>query len=180
MIYVALDLARVSGAAWGPAFERPTFQTWTLGEVHSPLGARGVELAQRLRQLINDVCPGKVFIEAPMRMSGAMRKGSNADTLLQLHGLVFLAQTVCWKAGVECKLYERQAVLKHFTGQPRYKDSKDGKRACMTRIKQIWGVEVREDEADAGALLHYGCALNEPKAYIKARGSEPVMIDGRA
>ena len=173
-MFTALDLARVSGVAWGDAFSRPNFETWVLGAVHTPLGARGVELMARLTRHLDSVKPDCVFIEAPIRMTGALRKGSSAETILQLNGLVFVAQTVCHSRRVPMKLHERQKVLKHFTGRPTY-PSGEGKRACQQRIRQIWGVDVPEDEADAGALLHYGCALEDGNAFVKARLTEPAM-----
>ena len=178
-MYLALDLARVSGVAWGDPFDlhaRPSFESWTLGEPNSPLGARGLDLMQRLERHLYNFPPAKVFIEKPMRVTGMLKKGgADQSTIMQLNGLVFIALTICWSRRIPTALHERQDVLKHFTGQPRYKDGKDGKRACQTRIKQIWGLIVGEDAADAGALLHYGAALEDQFAFLEARANEPVM-----
>jgi hypothetical protein len=176
VIVTALDLARVSGVAFGPPFAQPTFQTWTLGEVGSPLGERGCELLRRLNDHLARIEPARVYVEAPMRPRIAVGKdGGNAATALQLNGLVFLALTVCWSRRVPTVMLDRRPALKHFTGQAGYKDRDAAKRACKARIRQLWRVDVGLDEADAGALLDYGCSLDNPKAFMQSRMSQPPM-----
>jgi hypothetical protein len=165
-VYAALDLAKSSGVCWGEAFQPPTFETWVFKAKSRP--ARFHELRIALAELLYRAKPAKVFIEEPVSPHILAGIGSSVETALQLNGMVALAEELCWHRGVATELFNRQKVLGHFTGQPRFKKKDDGKRACLVRCKQLgWDAEGF-DQADAAALWDYGCARESPSAWALA------------
>lgn len=178
MIYASLDLAKQTGVCWGTPGGRPEFETWQLGGMSLERGFRGVELMKKLVDFLAYVKPAKVFIEEPITPQGQMNAGSSLEVTIALQGYVFLAETVCFSRGVPTILYARQDVLKHFTGQSRYKQKGAGKKACMMRSLQLRWQPANEDEADAGALWHYGCAEEDRASYLKRAAGEPPKVRG--
>jgi len=174
VIYGALDLAKQSGVCWGEKDGRPAFETWQLGGQARARGARGIALMTKLVDWLAYAKPGLVFIEAPLNPSAMKNKHSGQDTNIALTGYVFMAETICHSRGVPTKLYERQKILGHFTGSERYKVPGMAKRQCMVRACQLRWQPANEDEADAGALWHYGIAQEDRAAFLKRAGVEPV------
>ena len=180
MIRTALDLARVTGVVWGHPFERPQTARWILGNPDSPPGDLGLRLMDKLCDHVDVTGTGGVFIEQPLAphefpKDKRGRAQINLMTVLKLHGYVFTALTVCRSRNIPAQMYHRQDVLAHFTGQPRFRERDDGKRACVARAKIIYGLDIGYDEADALALWDLGCARETPKAYLQARLERPIL-----
>lgn len=173
MIYGALDLAKQSGVAWGEPMGRPEFETWQLGGQALQRGHRGMALMSKLVAWLDYVKPDMVFIEQPVPPQGQMRAGSNLDVTIALQGYVFMAETVCFSRKVPTRLYDRQDILGHFTGKRVYKVKGGGKKACMARACQLRWQPGNEDEADAGALWHYGIAQENRAAHLQRSIIEP-------
>jgi hypothetical protein len=174
MIYGALDLAKQSGVAWGKPGGRPEFDTWQLGGAALQRGKRGLALMGFLVEWLADVKPDLVFIEGPMNSGGQANAGSTLDTTIALQGYILIAEMVCFSRGVPTKLLDRQDVLGHFTGRRTYKQKGMGKKMCMMRACQFGWRPENEDEADAGAMWHFGCAEEDRAAYLKRVGAEPA------
>ena len=180
MICSALDLAKQSGVCWGEPNGKPEFETWTLGGADTPRGKRGANLMRKLVEHIAYVKPDLIFIEAPLTAAVLADIGSTQDTTLALQGFVFVAETVAFSRGVETRLIERQDALLHFTGSKKYPRAiKDAaKKACMARCSQLRWIVADYDQADAGALWHYGCATLNPTAAALA-GVEAAVRHSR-
>jgi hypothetical protein len=178
-IYAALDLARVSGICWGELNGKPSFDTWTLGSKADARGDIGLQMMRRMVEFITTVRPVKFFIETPMEARVLVAIGSSLNTTIQLQGLVFLAETVAHSRGVPTQLLTRQDALRHFTGQKSFPKSlgKDAaKKACLVRCTQLRWMVAGYDEADAGALWHFGCAREDPRGYALAGVNEAVKV----
>lgn len=178
MIYGALDLAKQTGVAWGEPGGRPVFETWPLGGQSLERGRRGANLMRKLVTWLEYVKPDKVFIEGPMNPSAMKNKHSGQDTNLALMGYIFVAETVCFTRGVPTVLLDRQDILSHFTGHSRYKVPGMAKKNCMVRACQLRWQPANEDEADAGAMWHYGCSLEDQAAFLKRAALEPPRTRG--
>lgn len=181
LVTAALDLAKVSGVCWGEPFSTPFFETWVLGGADTPRGQRGKNLMAKLVEFIARVRPEKIYIEAPLTARVLAEIGSNSDTTIALQGFVMIAETVAFTRGVPTELLERKAVLQHFTGQPSFsrRDKNGAKKACLARCGQLRWPVAGYDEADAGALWHYGCARDNPRAFALAGVGEAVRTHRR-
>jgi hypothetical protein len=180
LIRTALDLARITGVVWGRPFERPQTDRWMLGGADTPVGDLGLELMDKLCDHIDVKKPGAIFIEQPLAphefpKDAKGRAQINLQTALKLNGYVFMAITVCRSRNIPVKMFHRQEVLAHFTGQSRYREKDAGKRACVARARQLYQLDIGYDEADALALWDLGCALENQKAYIAARLNGPLL-----
>jgi hypothetical protein len=176
VIYGALDLAKQSGVCWGEPNGRPSFETWHLGGQALERGQRGAALMTKLVSWIAYAKPDLVFIEAPISAVAGVARGTSIDTSIALQGFILIAETVCYTRKIPTKLIERQDALYHFTGRARYKVKGQAKKACMARCCQLRWQPANEDEADAGAMWHYGCAKEDPRAFALAGVNEAVKI----
>jgi hypothetical protein len=176
VIYGALDLAKQSGICWGEPFGRPSFDTWQLGGGALARGMRGEALMRHLVRWIAEVKPDLVFIEAPLSASAGKDRGTSIDTSIALQGYIMIAETVCYTRKVPTKLIERQDALRHFTGRARYSVKGQAKKACMARCCQLRWQPGNEDEADAGALWHFGCAQEDPRGFALAGVNNAVKV----
>ena len=93
MTTLALDLAASTGVAWGIPFQSPTLETWKLRGKNR--GERGLDLMGRLSALLRKETVSQVFIEKPMEPERLAKMDATGFGVIQLNGLVFLAETVC-------------------------------------------------------------------------------------
>jgi hypothetical protein len=172
---LALDLAASTGMAVGVPFETPTLERWKL--LGATRGERGLDLIKRLTRTISEAGPiTHITIEKPLEPERLAKLDTTGWGVIQLNGLVFLAETIA----AAHDIHDRQDVLRHFTGIARYKVNEDGKRACVVRCKQLWGLTVGYDEADAGALWDYANAKLNPRGYALAGVNRPFRPFSRA
>lgn len=177
-VYTGLDLARVSGIAYGVPFERPRTELWELSPQDGAWGARGLKLMQFLTEHLDQVKPAKVFIERPLKPIARSRVDNSFEQNFLGNGLAFMAVTICHSRQVPWVLIDRQDVLLHFTKQARYSEKHAGKKACVIRCRQVYGMSVGYDEADATALWDLGCARENPQAYALAGVQRPIVLTG--
>lgn len=179
-VILALDLATVTGWAYGPAGARPRFGTWKLGKPGTPRPARLLVLRGYLADFlaVNDNID-EVAYEAPMKPRVMARVGSTPDTAILLLSACAVAEIACYEAGVDYSMHDVQAVREHFTGQRRYRDqwcpielktvsSREwAKRATIARCKQLGSLVRNDNEADAVALHDYVASVRYPPAALR-------------
>jgi len=171
-LILALDPATTSGVAFGKPGDTPSFRTWRLkGENR---GVKGVAFLGFMRDLLDEVEPERVFIESPMGIIAATKKGGiPPETILLLNGLVMLAETACASRRVPCELLDRNRAVFHFCGR-KPKVAGTAKAMCQSRARLLgWPVQTL-DEADAAALWDLGCCLANPRAQVQAMIDRPL------
>lgn len=167
---LALDLARITGWAYGRPGEVPRTGSKELAPAGSGNGTVGRGLLRWMTGFL-EVSPAKtVYIEAPLDPRH-MGKKSNMATARQLLGLCFLAETIAEAKGIyRVREAGVQDVREIFVGKRR---PEDGKEAVQRRCRQL-GWEISDDNAaDAAALFAFAC-------HVEARGvalGQGVTID---
>ncbi|PZU95499.1 MAG: hypothetical protein DI527_00385 [Chelatococcus sp.] len=159
-LILALDLARVTGWAYGRAGEVPRCGSKELATAGSGNGTVGRGLLRWMTGFLAISPVEAIYVEAPRDP----RHMGNKTTLLtarQLIGLCFLADTVAEASGIyRVREADVQDVREVFLGQRRPPDGKD---AVQRRCRQLGWSAGDDNAADAAALWAFGC-------HVEARG----------
>lgn len=139
---LALDIALKTGFAYG-AEGQVTFGTRDFTGLAKDNAVRGRRFRHWLCELMTEIEPQKLVIEAPVYFSG-QRGGATA----LLHGLAWEAHRAAELRGIPRKEVYPVSIKKFITGNARAKKP-EVMRAVMNRGYQI----TNDNEADAVALL---------------------------
>jgi hypothetical protein len=153
---LALDLARVTGFAYGDGINNPISGSVVLAPPSASNASTGRGLLRWLTGFLTLSPASCVYIEAPLDPR-AMGKKTSMMSARQLIGLAYLAETIVTAKGVDRVREARvQQVRKFFVGSAR---PDDGKAAVMRRCREL-GLKYSDDNAaDAIALLAYAHSI---------------------
>jgi len=139
------------------------------------MGARGLRMLTRLSHHFDEFKPDVVWVEEPISNQSAERIGTNIETRIQLDGLVYMVHAIAHSRSIRVRMAERQSILKHFTGRPRYKEKDGGKKACLVRCKHLGWIADGYDQGDAAALWDFACAFEAPRAWTADASDRPTL-----
>ncbi len=168
----ALDLATVTGLAYGTGVEPPVLERWDLR-----IGGnedRGLQLMRKLSRHLDEYRPHIVYVERSLAPAVLAQIGATAETNEFLAGIVFLAKTILRSRKTLCEVTDRQKVLKHFVGASRFAKKGDAKKAVKVRCKQLGWAYQDDNDADAAALWDFGVSYQNPKAFMLAAQRRPL------
>jgi len=162
-IVLALDLATVTGFAWGRPGEVPEFGSYRFAKPGSSRALIYRNFRLWLDLKVSACKPELVVFESaavPSIMSGK----TNIDTTKVLFGLTEHLEE--WAQGrVELREASVSQVRSHFIGQNM--KAKIAKPMTVDRCRERgWNVET-DDEADACALWDYQCCWLRPDIAVK-------------
>jgi hypothetical protein len=148
---LALDLSSAVGWAYGHQPQELAHGTWQLPMVGGE-GARGAAFAERLAELLEEVEPAHLVLEAPLPPLAQ----TNMRSARQQYGLTWQAHTEAWHARCAVSEINAQAVRDELLGC-RY--SKDVVKREVLRYCHRRGIKVATHHAADAALVwlwHYG------------------------
>lgn len=155
MVILALDVATVTGFAFGKVGSIPTSGSVRLKSPDDESGRACRKLGIWLRDQFTLTKPDLVVVEAPLNIGGVI---SNPATISLLHRLVGGVETICGPYGVRCASVNVQTVRRHFIGKGR---PPNPKQEVLERCKQLGWIDKTSkdhDRADALALWDYAQA----------------------
>lgn len=155
MKIIALDLATKCGVAIGCPGNAPVFSTEILGKAGEAHGARFAQAVRMMNRLIKEHEPDFIALEAPIGVHGGGSK-KRPEVLMGLRACVM---AVAHMRHVPFEQYEVRTIRKHFLGNGGLNRAA-AKAAAIKRCQMLGWNPKNDDEADAGALWDYACALN--------------------
>jgi len=147
---LALDLStRVGWAAWAPGESCPAWGVQSLPRTGSDVGRYLDAYRVWLAEMINQLSPGRVVMEAPILPST-----TNLATTRKLYGLAGVTELVARDHEVAAMEVNNAQVRRHFAGVGRGK-REAMKRAVVNACRERGWQPDTDDEADALAVLDY-------------------------
>ena len=159
---LALDLATVTGWAYGEPGNAPEFGSLRFAKPGAPHG----EVYRGMRAWLNDWITDSSLIvyESPAAASVMMGK-TNLDTLRLLIGLCEHVEELCY-GRIDLREARVSDVRAHFIGTNKIKRA-DAKVATIDRCLRLgWKVD-NDNEADACALWHFQICCLRPDLAVK-------------
>jgi len=168
---LALDLATVTGWAWGKPGETPKFGQQRFGK---PLATRP-QIYKQYRLWLGLFCSAHkidwIVYESP-QLPFTMTSRTNIGTIRLLIGLCELLEEWAPEHDIELREASVSQVRCHFIGANLKRDL--AKRLTIERCKAMgWDVQ-NDDQGDALALWHYQACLMDP---ILGTKSTPLFQD---
>jgi hypothetical protein len=161
---LALDLARVSGWAFGEPGAEPLHGTHEFASRDSSHEAVFNKAMIWTSMMITSHQPDLIVWEAPLATS--FKKGSTTtNTTTLLFGLPAIVGAIAYARGIyDCRKADTAKVRGHFLGcNPKRAEAKP----MVVKQCNVMGWDVEDDnEADALATWSYMCSLLEPKQAI--------------
>lgn len=151
---LTLDLARVTGWAYGPAgAPRPqTFGAWDLGPATIGHGVVLAGLADHLGDAFKLMRPSLVVMEAPLPPQAQ----TSANTARLLLGYCAVVELLCYRWDLDVREAKAQDVRRAIIGRANGLDKKAIVAWCRNRGYQI----TDHNTADAVVLWHYAVSLH--------------------
>lgn len=168
MFIIGFDISGSSmGVCSGPVGSVPTFETHVLlrdGETRSETCGRlmgwWAERSQAIKAVHGDDSIA-VYVEAPL--PGGPKFHRNPQVAYLLGGLACVVGAISFLREFKHREVSVQTVRAHFIGHGNMPGD-DAKKAAKRRCHQLGWEPKNYDESDAGAVWHYGCAQQRPKA----------------
>lgn len=169
---LALDIATVSGWAFGDAGEKPQHGTFACPVTGDDLGRYGVAYRGFLRNLILSTRPKLVVYESPIlpppkfdKAAGRIVQVTNIATVRKLNGLIMLTETTCHDEGVPVEEITAGQWRKSFLGSfyPRSGERDDLKRAAIAACRQMRWEPNGSDDAEAMGIWFVVTRTRDPK-----------------
>jgi len=162
---LALDIATVTGWAYGSPGEVPTFGSIRFGK---PGGSRAAAYRAFSKWLetewnVRDHQPDLIVYESPA-VPSIMSGRTNIDTIRLLVGLAEYLEGWCY-GNFELREASVSQVRAHFLG--RNMKSAIAKPMTMARCRELGWAVKDSDEADACALWDYQCRFLRPDLASK-------------
>lgn len=157
MIVLALDVAKTTGFAYGPAGAIARSGSVRLGDDPKSV-CRNLLCFLREQFFVLSNRPELVAIEAPLN---AVAHQSGASIPYAFGG-AHVADALCWAYGARTEFVNIDRARKHFIGKARTGNREDTKRAVIQRCIQLGYLprDCRDDNrADACGLHDYASAV---------------------
>lgn len=166
---LALDVATITGWAYGAAGERPDYGHFTAAK----RGMVDGQIIARFRDWLDECFelwkPATVAFESPY--VGRMIDIKVLRRLMTLNGLV---EELAWRHRVRCREEASNVICRQFTGNGSW-GGRAKKKAATKKMCAVYGFpDVTEDEADALALWHYA----EAALFPTTRSAGPLFALG--
>lgn len=145
---MALDLATVTGLAWGGAGSTPLSISHRIAAPGTELGPFLHRFGLWLNEQISVLAPGAVIYEAPI-LTGDK---TSIDTAMKLICLAGLADMICFRRGIKPWRADSSEVCKFFTGRGRYGNREEKKAAVKETCRRLGWSFQDDNGADALAL----------------------------
>jgi hypothetical protein len=156
---IGLDLGTFTGICRGKPGELPTLSSIDFGkkddEPHDIFGRAIIFFAQMFQQK-----PVRLFVEQPIP-EFALKSQTQARSTELKYGLLAISTGIARASGVCVERCPISTVRKHFLGQGNLKSSIAKERAFQVCTTLGWNPN-NFDEADAGAVWHWGCHKYDP------------------
>jgi hypothetical protein len=161
---------RRTGIAHGPSGSKPSFVSLESRDGED-VSQTGLRLFVYLKDLLRLGKPDLVVFEKMLEFGfqpevdfeakTIKQKGRGIRAALDLQAMTHTLELFCGLAQIPCIEVHPSTVRKEFLGDGRLKRDVAKKRAVS--MCKLLGWEVRnDDEADGGALWHYGVATKDP------------------
>lgn len=161
-LILAIDAASTCGVAQGRAGETPRLYSMRFVRPHDEHRNVFGRALGWFAELIDEIIPDVVYIEAPMS-PGAPGVKTNPDTTLRLIGLWAVFAGECAYRGIMCREASVQTVRKGFIGSGRVEGgSQEAKRRVFAMCELLGWRPTDKDSSDAGALWHYAVTKFAP------------------
>ena len=153
---LAFDLAENVGFAfWRPGANRVYSGSFRLPETGSDVGWYLTVFEKKAKELLTFHTPDLCVFEAPW-----VGPKTHQDTARKLLCLAGFTEFLCRKAGADYREAHNQSVKKHFLGRGNL-PSKQAKRLCVEKCRELGWSPSNHDEADALAVLSYAFHLRK-------------------